>query len=200
MEIGSSLLFIKIYIHDFIELYLIAYIKKSNDECGCSYTTKFFNATSCRTLKENKCLYELNEKLKDNHTKTFSKECPLECNSYFYEISHSSKKFPTTSYAKYLMKHHEIFNQSFDLNRTLTVEDVSENIAKIRIYSYDTKYMVVEEMAAISLIELVSDIGGLLGLFMGMSLLSFFELFELVIMIFSELCGKKRICWFRFTK
>ena len=77
------------------------------------------------------------------------------------------------SYARYLLQNKKVFNSSFDLNRSLTADDIRKAIARIRIHPYDTKYMVVTEMKAVSLINLISNIGGLFGLFMGVEPVEF---------------------------
>ena len=43
------------------------------------------------------------------------------------------------------------------------------------------KYISIEEIEKTSFLDLVSGIGGTLGLFIGMSFLSFFELFDVLI-------------------
>lgn len=134
----------------------------------------------------------INQELSDNFNGKYDEDCPLECSSSFFKLSQSFKSFPTTSHAKYLLKHYELFNRSFDLNRTLTIDDISKSIARIRIHPYDTKYMIVTEMEAITLINLISNIGGLLGLFMGMSLLSFAEIFDIFFIVLLESWTKKR--------
>ena len=164
----------------------------SFDRCGCTYTSKYFNKSICITIEEILCLDLIYDELKDNFDGKFDEECPIECSSSFYKLSYSSKNFPTVSYATHLLKNQEVFNRSFEFNKSLTVEEVSKSVARVRIHPYDTRHMVVTEMAAITLIDLISNIGGLLGLFMGMSLLSFVEIFELIFLIFSEICYQKK--------
>ena len=53
-----------------------------------------------------------------------------------------------------------------------------ENILKLEIQATEERSNKVVETAAYPLINLLSDVGGILGLYMGMSLLSLLELIE----------------------
>ncbi len=150
--------------------------------CGCSYFSNSLNFTACKTREQYMCHLNL---LYNLRSISYPK-CPLECNTLLYKLTHSSNIFPTEDYAKHLLKNNDVINRSSGLNRSFTIEDVSKSVASIRINSLSSKYKIVTEMEAITPVQLISNIGGLLGLFMGMSLLSFTEFFELLIMIISE--------------
>ena len=114
-----------------------------------------------------------------------SGRCPLECEKENFLFETSLGNFPAYAYAKYLIEDERIsrfLNESFD--ESFTVEDMSKSIAKVNIYYSDLNIEISSEMPAMTFITLVSNIGGVLGLFLGMSFLSFVEVFELGFEIF----------------
>ena len=62
-----------------------------------------------------------------------------------------------------------------------TYENVSKSLASIYVYYDDLEYVLITQKPKMQTFDLVSNIGGLFGLFLGMSLLSFIELFEILI-------------------
>lgn len=72
----------------------------------------------------------------------------------------------------------EYFDEEF------TTEDLTKSIAKVNVYYNNLNNELTTEIAAMTLITLVSNIGGVLGLFLGISFLSFVEVFELSFEIF----------------
>lgn len=79
--------------------------------------------------------------------------CPLECDSMEYQISTTSIIGP--------------FNDSININ----------------VYFDSLRYSLITESPKTQLFDLVSNIGGTLGLFIGISFLSFFEIIEILIEI-----------------
>jgi len=94
--------------------------------------------------------------------KICEKECPMECDSISYSLT----------------------LQSNYLN--------SEGYSYVNIYYPDFYYTSITEQPKTTRDELVSNIGGLLGLFIGGSLLSFFEIFELLISVLVILFKKRK--------
>ena len=65
----------------------------------------------------------------------------------------------------------------------LTLEDIRKNYYYLNIYYSDLKYTNISEKPMSSIFDIVSNIGGILGLFIGISFLSFAELLELLMEI-----------------
>ena len=86
-----------------------------------------------------------------------NKYCPLECDSSEY----------TTSY-------------SFHITETLSRNDT----LKIKAYYKELKYILISQEPKMDIIDLIANIGGLFGLFLGASFLSFIEIFELLFEVF----------------
>jgi hypothetical protein len=58
--------------------------------------------------------------------------------------------------------------------------DGDENITGFNVYYADSTYTTITELAKQEFLDLISNIGGNLGLFIGISFLSFAEIFELL--------------------
>jgi hypothetical protein len=54
----------------------------------------------------------------------------------------------------------------------------TEKDVVINVYYSDLKYTVLKQIAKMSLIDLISNLGGLLGLFVGISFLTLIEIIE----------------------
>jgi hypothetical protein len=94
-------------------------------------------------------------------------DCPEECDSIQYDISHSFTKFSAQ-------------NETF------------ENFVFFTVYYESLQYTVIDQIAQMNVFDLISNIGGNLGLFIGISFLSFAELIELFVEIICIILGKKR--------
>lgn len=109
--------------------------------------------------------------------------CPLECDSVIFSQYTSFSDYPSEIYAKSLISNPKI--QSFYSSNLsqLTYESLKRNILQINVYYGDLGYERYEEISKMSWIDLISSIGGTLGLFLGMSFLSFVEILDMVLQI-----------------
>ncbi len=83
--------------------------------------------------------------------------CPLECNMTIYTIAEEKNYFDYMDY----------------------------NQINVLIYLDSFKYTKITQLAQSTLPDIISTIGGTFGLFLGLSLLSFVEILDLFIHIFS---------------
>ena len=117
-------------------------------------------------------------------------ECPLECDSVNYDTSYTSSKFSKKRLLKNIKRN--FFKQYFnDLAKNLTEEDL-DRVTIITVYYSDFSYKSIIEIPKMDFIDLIANIGGNLGLFIGVSFLSFAEIIELILEIFFILCRKKK--------
>jgi energy-converting hydrogenase Eha subunit G len=63
----------------------------------------------------------------------------------------------------------------------MNYENVRKSVAKVSIFYNDLRETVITENVKISMADLISSIGGTLGLFVGMSLLSSIEILEILV-------------------
>jgi hypothetical protein len=82
------------------------------------------------------------------------------------------------------------FLQSFDLDKTdiyksisqiENVEEARKSFLMVNIFYKEIAYTYISESPKWNIVSLLSNFGGQLGLFIGMSLLSFLEFFDLFI-------------------
>jgi hypothetical protein len=71
----------------------------------------------------------------------------------------------------------------FPANYTITHEDLLKNMIAINVYYNDLKYTQISQIPKTNIIDLISNLGGILGLFIGISFLTFGELAELIMEI-----------------
>ncbi len=104
--------------------------------------------------------------------------CPLECDSIEYSLTTYTLDYPTVGNIseRDITKH---FSSKFE-----TYEEVQRSFYSLIIYYKDLKYTFIKEEPNMVLADLVSNIGGLLGVFVGYSLISFMEIIELLIASF----------------
>ena len=95
-----------------------------------------------------------------------------------YLTSISTSNYPSTNYAERLVKNS--FIQSKFENRTdVSIEELRNNLLAINVYYSKLNYKSYQESAKTQMVDLVSGIGGTIGLFLGVSFLSFIEIIDL---------------------
>lgn len=120
------------------------------------------------------------------------------CKRMTYEVHWSNALWPTGSLVNTFAEEtiQEIYQQRKDNNRpvpawenVLNVTDketltkmIRENIAKVEIRPKSKRSMMISESMAYPAMNIFSDIGGIFGLYLGMSLLSLLELMESIVL------------------
>ena len=99
--------------------------------------------------------------------------CRTECNSQYYSFKISAKMYPTELTRLKLIGKSKILKELSLKNGT-----IDRNVLKLNIYLDSFDYEMITENPSILLTDLIANVGGTLGLFLGNSVLSFFEIFE----------------------
>ena len=159
------------------------------EHCGCFSLeyAKLNNANrSCMTHSDMSCMENMYLKFVDQNLVDLCQVyCPLECDSVEYPVFLSSNSFPCGKYTELLMNN-SVFIKHLALKgyklSNLTSAD-SHSLAKqsllaLNVYFDDLKYTLISESPKTSIFDLIANIGSALGLFIGISLLSFFEILE----------------------
>jgi hypothetical protein len=159
------------------------------EECGC-YDLKYsglFNSLPCLNATQTSCSDRTYDRFIDYHEidNVCQEFCPLECESVVYAHSMSLASFPTEKYAELLVNNPAILKQY--PNRT-TKQVIMENTLAVNVYYEDLKYTLISETPKMSIFDLVANTGGTLGLFIGVSLLSFVEIVEILLEFIIILC------------
>ena len=139
-------------------------------ECGC--TLEYPIELPVCTIEDSCCVADAYVSAVDRGC-----ECPSSCNYTSYSTSVSYSSFPATSTI-------EMLTQRYDIN-----ESQLKDVATVSIYYEDLNVQYISTSDAYSFTALLSDIGGNLGLFVGVSVIS---ITEFVVWVLDEL--KDRCC------
>lgn len=109
--------------------------------------------------------------------------CPQECDMMSISTAVSTSDYPSVVYASALKNNSKI--RSFFGNRTnVTQDELRRNLLSFTIFYNHLIYTRYSELEKLNIIDLISSIGGTLGLFLGMSFLSFVEIIDLFLQLF----------------
>jgi len=139
---------------------LINIIVKSNRTYSQQYC--YYLCLNLFALEENSC----------------SQYCPLECDSMSYEVNNYLELMPDNGSISNATK----LDLKY-LNQFETYEQVNKHLVAVRVYYKNLKYTLISEEPKAELFNFISNIGGILGLFIGISFLSLIEIFEIIIEI-----------------
>jgi hypothetical protein len=139
--------------------------------------------------QEIECINTNFEKIIENSKYYFPEcDCPIECEYNYYKYTISIAEYPTRQYSAYLMNStlvKSIINKTHTLNDSMELyELLKKSVARVRIHYGESMQTFITEYAKTQLADLISSVGGILGLFLGLSFLSFIEIFDLLIQIF----------------
>lgn len=166
----------------------ICFQKFLNESCNCTDHTVSFrlpNTKICHERFQFDCtsnFYFEKFILNDFIDRNCLKHCPMECTKMKFNNYLSYSTYPNNFYVESIRNEERLFNQ-FSLNHTNDfLTNLNENIVKLNVF-YDSLSLVsLKESPTVTEIDLLSSIGGTLGLFLGMSILSFTEFVELFLL------------------
>lgn len=155
-------------------------------KCNCMIT--FDNAAACskhpnQTVRDcyNKFVAEFQLSSRNSYNKC-NDFCPIECDSYNLLITPLVEPLPVTGPVKN--------TSSFQYaSKFRNFEEVKRSFFSIYVYYEELKYTVIKENPKTETFNLASGIGGTLGLFLGISFLSFVEIIETLYVFISIILG-----------
>lgn len=152
-----------------------------NSNCNCVDPSFLENTISCssnKNLTVVNCYHSFTTNfLESNVFEICSQYCPYQCEVIEYEVKSWSEEYPSTGN----------ISNGFDYKAFQTYTNVKSGYVSIRAFFPELKYKNIEQNAKVYIFDLVSNVGGTLGLFLGCSFLSFIEILELLIEIFYHL-------------
>jgi Amiloride-sensitive sodium channel len=107
--------------------------------------------------------------------------CPIECEANYFSVNQHFSKYPSFSYGKHLLARDDVVAKYPYAN--ISMDQLEDSIVSINVYYESSIYQKITETAETNTISLISNLGGILGLFLGISLLSMVELIEISIAI-----------------
>lgn len=142
---------------------------------------EIFNASPCNTQDQFEQIKQLSYNLDLSECASL---CPYECFTEDYSLSISYTDYPSWDY------YYQAVNTRSDFyNALFNTTDISEitydmfkaSSASLFLYYDDLVDTQITESPSLTSITLISNVGGILGLFIGVSILSFVEFIELAI-------------------
>ena len=106
-------------------------------------------------------------------------QCPLECNRTEYKAFLTNSHFSSEIYLDFL-RAKPVFKSKYEKDE-LTLDVISQEIVKLNVYYDSLTYTVMSEAINTNIFSLFSSIGGFMGMFLGMSLITLIEILELLI-------------------
>ncbi|KAM8933457.1 epithelial sodium channel subunit gamma-like [Pelodytes ibericus] len=116
--------------------------------------------------------------------------CPLQCKEDLYELTVSGSQWPSTAFIENFSKElKEMGGQMKDIADNPGL--IRDNFVKVVVYFKQLNFELIEEEPSMTEINLISNMGGLVGLWVGFSvctLAEFFELFLDILLLFVRRC------------
>lgn len=141
---------------------------------------------------ESKCIEQAYINFVDKSSKECFNECPVECESTSYDYRITQSDFPAEFYSQILIEFDKMYPW---LKRNFSSkENLKKTTLALNVFYNDIGYTIVNEIPSKTFEQFISEIGGLMGICLGASLLSFVELFDLAIQLIIVLLksnGKK---------
>lgn len=171
--------------YDMESCYMECRDKSLNGSCGCvpvqaPLNAKYNNYRACTLREMSECgLNAYYKHIYQESDTSPSKEggdtchCPPPCNNTIYTLQTTTTAL-SREYAK--MK-----EQSEGERFNFTAQDILDNFVKLEVFFTDLYEEVIEQIPAYGFWNLLADVGGMLGLFLGASVFTILNLFWLLI-------------------
>ena len=145
------------------------------NDCKCflTYLPVFKNISygPCVGKSQMQCVFKQYINNRTLFEKKCALECPLECYYVTYDLSSSSLNYPSKAF-------YNEFKKMFNEYENMTLEEYKETNLMIYVFLQSKEYTVIREIPKISIVDLISLLGGVLGIFLGFSIFTFIEIFE----------------------
>ncbi|XP_058861193.1 amiloride-sensitive sodium channel subunit gamma-like [Acipenser ruthenus] len=122
-------------------------------------------------------------------------DCPLQCKEELYQLTVSGSQWPSSAFIeKFSSDLREMGGQLSTIADSPQL--IRDNLVKVVVYYQQLNSEQIEEEPSVSEIDLISSMGGLVGLWVGFSvctLVEFFELFVDMLVFFAQRCLWKAV-------
>ena len=109
--------------------------------------------------------------------------CPLECNRTILKTSSSSSSYDLTGELYYdFIKTKKNLLSNF-VNKPLSIQNAIESFTSIAFYYESNSYKLSTDTPSMDMVSLLANLGGTLGLFIGISLIQLCEIIDVLIQI-----------------
>ncbi|XP_071958809.1 degenerin unc-8-like [Antedon mediterranea] len=156
--------------------------------CDCVDTLRYNGSQRCQLLdlEQERCRQFVNFL----HSQYLIKcDCPVACREITYEKTVSQSLWPSDRYVKTLLDSIYVLEPRYS-EHLYDLETAQRNLARLNVYYEDLSYVSISELPAYTWQSLFGDVGGTLGLYIGLSLLTVVEFCEFFIDILLYCCNK----------
>jgi hypothetical protein len=135
------------------------------DKCYALSYTQYCNCSNadCFTFEEIQCEHDFHDTFfsKIFQNDTCSVACVPKCERTVYDLTISSFEYPSENYADNLMENRDVLfrNQNYSVDKN----HLKKNILALLVYWKNLEYTLIEESATTTELDLIANIGGLLG-------------------------------------
>mgnify|MGYP001810175082 CR=1 FL=1 len=137
---------------------------------------------ACVTIEQIFCVFSAWQKLYSEDTNALcGGRCPPECHKHVLSVTQSARSYPTPVYYESLKNEPLVLKHFGNDSSAITYEALQANMLAVEVFYGDLSYRRITENPQMQLQDLISNFGGTLGLFLGVSFLSFAELLDLLV-------------------
>ena len=186
--IAKNITYTQSYCHN------LCYQQEVIKKCGC-YAKSFDKLNSlspCLTQSQYTCMSVEYRNFLLNLSAMCTPYCPLECDSMIFQITTTSTGYPSLQYAtKYLMNN-SLIKSKFP-NENLTYDLIKQSVLSLNVFYGDLAYIEYNQRPKTTFADLISNIGGILGVLIGASFLSILEIIEVLIEVLNFLFSRTKV-------
>lgn len=152
------------------------------ERCHCNFKSE----RVCNTAAEIECANKANSEFPRVKLEICSESiCPTQCETTTYSLFSSLSGYPTDAHLDLLLNKSTLLKAKYPNQTAVDRTRLKNNLMKLEVYYEELKVTTITQIAKTSGIDLISSIGGLMGMCLGASFLSIVEYFE----FFSILAG-----------
>jgi len=149
-------------------------------ECKCFlYAFPTFDhqkVKPCFTLNDSSCYFQVIINASNKLEEKCILECPLECDYVRYDLGSSTLSFPNEEFF-------ESLKNSSNEYAAMSIDEFKRKYLVLNVFYANKEYTEMREIPKISLIDLVSNLGGVVGVFLGLTIFTLIEIMELIIQL-----------------
>ncbi|GMT29658.1 hypothetical protein PFISCL1PPCAC_20955, partial [Pristionchus fissidentatus] len=169
---------------------------------GSSTPSCFVSATDSSTFSKSAANQACIDNLSNTASSGFNliKDCPeckQPCEVQSYSVTVSTAQWPSNEYKPAECTSSNQTGKPWlapgePANEMLCLAWYKINTLMVEVYYERMNYQILSESAAYTIVGLISDIGGQIGLFLGMSIISIIEFATLIFLLFYYCCSHKQ--------
>ncbi|CAF0735692.1 unnamed protein product [Brachionus calyciflorus] len=144
----------------------------------------------CSTLNETICVEDVRKFFDSKDlTKFCEDQCPRECDKveYLYDINNSD--YPSVYYYN-VIKDQPNLKGKFEASGNLSYNLFKQSVLMVNVHYQELSYTFYEEIITYKVSDIIGSVGGQVGLFLGCSVLTFFEPLEFLLEVLFKIVNR----------